>query len=245
MAVNVSQFPLPVLTGICHEKDDTVIDLVAHTRLKTPTAVAEFLISGMAGFYQALIDIEHEIVQITRENIEAKNEKLEQIAENISAHVSDFIVRKQFQLNKTGNQLQQNVAAFSFQKKHELNSVKYHFNSAISVWQVQTKNNVNLKKRQLKRVLNEQILKQEAQMGHFKDLFVNQAKTHLYKEKERLHFNENAVRLLNPENVLKRGYTLTLKEGKIVKSVAQLSVNEEITTQFAVGSVKSKINSKE
>lgn len=245
LAVNVSQFPLPVLTGIGHEKDDTVIDLVAHTRLKTPTAVAEFLISGMAGFYQALIDIEHEIVQITRENIEAKNEKLEQIAENISAHVSDFIVRKQFQLNKTGNQLQQNVAAFSFQKKHELNSVKYHFNSAISVWQVQTKNRINQKKRQLKRVLNEQILKQEAQMVHFKDLLVNQTKTFLFKEMERLHFNKNAVRLLNPENVLKRGYTLTLKEGKIVKSVAQLSVNEEITTQFADGSVKSKINSKE
>lgn len=44
LAANVAQYPLPILTGIGHERDDTIIDLVAHTRLKTPTAVAAFLI---------------------------------------------------------------------------------------------------------------------------------------------------------------------------------------------------------
>lgn len=45
LAAHVAQFPVPVLTGIGHERDDTVVDYVAHTRLKTPTAVADFLIS--------------------------------------------------------------------------------------------------------------------------------------------------------------------------------------------------------
>ncbi len=44
LAYHICQFPLPVLTGIGHEQDETIADLVAHTRLKTPTAVAEFLI---------------------------------------------------------------------------------------------------------------------------------------------------------------------------------------------------------
>jgi exodeoxyribonuclease VII large subunit len=44
LASHICQFPLPVLTGIGHEQDETIADLVAHTRLKTPTAVAEFLI---------------------------------------------------------------------------------------------------------------------------------------------------------------------------------------------------------
>ena len=47
LAANCAQFPLPIITGIGHERDDTVVDLVAHTRMKTPTAVAEFLISRM------------------------------------------------------------------------------------------------------------------------------------------------------------------------------------------------------
>lgn len=44
LAASCAQFPLPILTGIGHERDDTVIDSVAHTRVKTPTAAAEFLI---------------------------------------------------------------------------------------------------------------------------------------------------------------------------------------------------------
>lgn len=50
LAYYITQFPLPVITGIGHEKDDSIVDLVAHTRLKTPTAVAEFLITGVAQF---------------------------------------------------------------------------------------------------------------------------------------------------------------------------------------------------
>lgn len=45
LAANCAQFPLPIITGIGHERDDTVIDAVAHTRVKTPTAAAEYLIA--------------------------------------------------------------------------------------------------------------------------------------------------------------------------------------------------------
>jgi exodeoxyribonuclease VII large subunit len=47
LAAACAQFPLPVITGIGHERDDTVLDSVAHTRVKTPTAAAEFLIDCM------------------------------------------------------------------------------------------------------------------------------------------------------------------------------------------------------
>lgn len=44
MAANVAQFPLPVIAGIGHERDETIVDRVAHLRVKTPTAAAAFLI---------------------------------------------------------------------------------------------------------------------------------------------------------------------------------------------------------
>ena len=44
LAENVAQFPLPIITGIGHERDDTIIDLISHTRVKTPTAAAEFIV---------------------------------------------------------------------------------------------------------------------------------------------------------------------------------------------------------
>lgn len=64
-------------------------------------------------------------------------------------------------------------------------------------------------------------------------------------EQKRILFHENTARLINPENVLKRGYTLTLREGKIVKSKEELNVNEEIETRFTDGSVQSTIIKKD
>lgn len=55
MAAHVAQFPLPVVTGIGHDKDTSVVDMVAHTSLKTPTAVAAWIVAGMAS-QEAAID---------------------------------------------------------------------------------------------------------------------------------------------------------------------------------------------
>ncbi len=49
LAENVAQFPIPVITGIGHERDETVLDMISHTRVKTPTAAAEFLIHHQLG----------------------------------------------------------------------------------------------------------------------------------------------------------------------------------------------------
>ncbi|MEN8116154.1 MAG: exodeoxyribonuclease VII large subunit [Bacteroidota bacterium] len=245
LALNITQFPLPVITGIGHEKDDTIIDLIAHTRLKTPTAVAEFLINGVVRFYEHLTDLENTIVQLVRETIEFRLEKLENIANGLNYSVSEFINEKQNEIIRKGNEFQQNVNRYSFKKQHELNNIKYNFSSALTVWFVESKNNLGRKRRILKRVAGEALLKEESQLVHLKNLVENKSKKLIFKEQERIRLNLSAIRLLNPDNVLKRGYTLTLKEGKIIKSAKQLKLNEEIETKFADGKVTSKITKKQ
>lgn len=245
LAFHITQFPLPVVTGIGHEKDDTIIDLVAHTRMKTPTAVAEFFISGAERFYERLIGLEEEVVQLTRETVDSKQEQLEDFAENLHRFVETFIHEKNRQLIKTGNSLQQQVSRFSFNKKYELNNLKHDLHSAFSIWKVETRNSIDLQKRVLKRVVHESMLKETASFSQLKEHVKHESKRFLTKEQERILRNENTVRLLNPENVLNRGYTLTLKDGKIVKSANPLQLNDEIETRFADGKIKSKITKKE
>lgn len=241
LAFNITQFPLPVITGIGHEKDDTIIDLVAHTRMKTPTAVAEFLITGVARFYERLLDMENEVIQITRNIVDFQQNKLERIAESLNQSVTGFINEKQVRLTKKGNELQQNVSQFSFTKKYEINSIKHELESVVSLWFVETKNRMEQKRRILKRVVGESLLKENATLVHYKDLIASESKRIIFREQEKIHINENTVRLLNPENVLKRGYSLTFKNGEIVKSVTQLKERDEIETRFADGIIKSKI----
>lgn len=69
LAANVAQFPLPVITGIGHERDETVIDLVAHTRLKTPTAVAAFLIDQWLECFDELANIETRLLSAIKSRI--------------------------------------------------------------------------------------------------------------------------------------------------------------------------------
>ncbi|MBT6004848.1 MAG: hypothetical protein HOG79_03940, partial [Prolixibacteraceae bacterium] len=133
----------------------------------------------------------------------------------------------------------------SYKKKYELNKLQHEIDTAVSLWFAETRNKISHKKRILNRVVGEALLKKGSELVHLKDLFGSKSRKMLYLEKERVHLNENTVRLLNPENVLKRGFTLTLKDGRIVKSAKQLKLNEEIETQFADGKVKSKITKKE
>jgi len=245
LAFNITQFPLPVITGIGHEKDDTIIDLVAHTRLKTPTAVAEFLIKGMERFYDRMLEMETEIIQLTRDSIESHQKELEQAAANLNYAVTGFINKSQALLTKKGNQLQRGVKQFSYRKEHELSKLKHQIKSMVLIGFAISKTRLAQKRSNLKHVVNESMLKQQTVLVHYKDLISGQSKKMIFREQERIHFNENTVRLINPENVLKRGYTLTLKEGKIVKSTKQLNINEEIETRFADGNVKSKITKKD
>jgi exodeoxyribonuclease VII large subunit len=241
LAFNITQFPLPVITGIGHEKDDTIIDLVAHTRLKTPTAVAEFLIKGMERFYDSMIEMENEIVKLVRDKIETHQNELEQAASNLNFIVTGFINKNQMQLSRKGNELQRAVKQFSFQKEHELNKLRHQIKSTLLLWFSVSKTGIEQKRRNLKHVVNESLLKQKATLGHYSDLLKGRAEKMIFREQQRIHFYENTARLIHPENVLKRGYTLTTKQGKILKSVKQLNVNEEIETRFADGTVKSKI----
>ena len=241
LAYNITQFPLPVITGIGHEKDDTIIDLVAHTRMKTPTAVAEFLITGVARFYERLLDMENEIVQFARNTIDEEQNRLERIAASLNYSVSGFINEKQMRITKMGNELQQNVSQFSFKKKYEINNLKHDLESVVSLWFVEVKNRMEQKRRVLKRVVGESLLKENSMLVHYKDLITSKSRKMIFREQEKIHINENSVRLLNPENILKRGYSLTLKDGEILKSAEQLKINDEIETRFADGEVKSKI----
>lgn len=79
LAANCAQFPLPIITGIGHERDDTVIDLIAHTRVKTPTAAAEVLIGKMHEEALHLNDLADYLYASIEKRIGDENQKLQNL----------------------------------------------------------------------------------------------------------------------------------------------------------------------
>lgn len=77
LASAIAQFPLPVITGIGHDRDQTVLDFVAHTSLKTPTAVAAFLVEHQLDQLSTLASLQQRILQSAQQRLVAERHRLE------------------------------------------------------------------------------------------------------------------------------------------------------------------------
>ena len=98
LAVHCAQFPLPVITGIGHERDDSVVDMVAHTRLKTPTAVAAFLIEQMDEQAAGLYDLQQRICMKATEILSDSLTTLNRLTTHIPKIVALIIERNRTRL---------------------------------------------------------------------------------------------------------------------------------------------------
>jgi exodeoxyribonuclease VII large subunit len=83
LAENVAQFPLPIITGIGHERDESVLDMVSHIRVKTPTAAAAFLIDHLAEVLVRVNDCQEKITQYVGRRMQLEQVRLQRLAERI------------------------------------------------------------------------------------------------------------------------------------------------------------------
>lgn len=106
LAAACAQFPLPIITGIGHERDDTVIDAVAHTRLKTPTAVAAFLISHQADLLEHITQLHQQLAQDVQLRLRTERNRLQLLSTRMSASFGQLGLRRRHQLERLLARLQ-------------------------------------------------------------------------------------------------------------------------------------------
>lgn len=76
LAENVANFPLPVITGIGHDRDESVLDMISCVRVKTPTAAADFLISNLADTLATIEDLGHRLVTHIKERLSGEKVRM-------------------------------------------------------------------------------------------------------------------------------------------------------------------------
>lgn len=102
LAENVANFPLPIITGIGHDRDECVLDMVSHTRVKTPTAAAALLIAHLADTLQHLNDIQQRIsfmLSMVKTNVE---HQLQQKYERICHAIQQRMLQERHHLEMVG-----------------------------------------------------------------------------------------------------------------------------------------------
>jgi len=219
LASHVAQFPLPIITGIGHEKDISVVDLVAHTKLKTPTAVAEFILDRFIEAEAKLHDLKEKLEDIIEENISTQRllfeKSLSSIAPLIFQEISTkniLIERFYSKLTFTSNQLLLKEFSNTVKrvKSFELHSLIRISNSQSSIQQISSS-------------LSSQTIR----------YFENQNN---YLEK-----TGNTNRSLDPVYILKRGYSITLFNGRAINDPSQVKKGDTITTKLNKGELSSTV----
>ena len=220
IASNIAQFPLPVITGIGHERDVSIADLVAHTSVKTPTAVAEFFIFHNAVALQHIDELYQDIKWLSANTLAQKKFLTDNLSMRLMSSVSTSLSRAKESNEKLRARLMTSAKVKLINSRHSLMTLK---SSTINASRIRRETQKNLIDRFYEKILRTAESKVQQNLGRIGNL-------------------EIRLRAVDPRAVLSRGYSVTTKEnGEIVTSAQELIESDVITTYFAEGKVISEV----
>lgn len=219
LVYHITQFPIPVITGIGHERDETITDIVAHTSLKTPTAVAEFLIDNLTGFLDIIDSFENRLISKVRNLISTEKQKLTSISQDLNYTVLGTIQNHRASIRSSFHRLILITKQFRIRKTDRLK----HYIHLTGFYSYNTTKQCFLRLKVCESELHREIAHQ------------------LIGKKEKLAAYEKNIDYLNPFNVLKRGFSITSLQGKTVRDSSVLKEGDELLTLFHIGTGRSVV----
>ncbi|MCQ2074987.1 MAG: exodeoxyribonuclease VII large subunit [Bacteroidaceae bacterium] len=201
LALNVANFPLPVITGIGHERDDTVIDAVSHTRVKTPTAAAELLISCLEDAAAGIDRLSKRLVEGVSSCMETAGHRLALLSQKLPSLFSVLKVRQEQYMQSLMERAASAARSRTAGQRYDCDRLS---------------------------------LRLENGMRSF-----------LSAQSHRLELVAGRIEAASPERILRQGYTMTIVNGHVARSVAALHPGDSVTMRFADGSATGTIDNVE
>ncbi len=197
LAENVANFPLPIITGIGHDRDESILDMVSHTRVKTPTAAAAFLIDHLKTVLDAINDAQDRLAGYTQQKLSVLKAQLSAIAETLPRIFTTVKTRHEARLDALNSRIIATV--------------------------------------------RQSLITRQSKISAFEERLPILLDRRLMAEKHRLQLIEEKAKSLDPALLLRRGFSITLKDGHALRDASALRPGDEIETRLANGTVKSKV----
>ncbi len=210
---HICQFPLPVITGIGHEKDDSITDMVAHTRLKTPTACANFIIDKATTFDATLYDRSLKFTHTCIEIIESKKRSLTHLAK-IHGREANLHIQKHV------NRQNKRISRFTYLSK-QLITHEHH--------------NLEISKLNINNALHRNVNTLKKMMENHHPKLTSLLSRQLQNRRHRISMLEQHAGDINPFYLLKKGYSITTKDDKRIYNGNSLKVGDKIKTRYYEG----------
>ena len=197
LACNVVNFPLPVITAIGHDRDESVLDMVSNVTVKTPTAAAAFLIDRLHNAGLRIEQAETRILNVVEGRMQQERMRFKHLSVRIPTL---FALVKARQTGK------------------------------LDAWQSRMDTVVRMK-----------VERGKTDVERWESRAVNAVAALLSNERHRLQLLEQRLEAVDPKRILERGYSITLRGGKAVRSVAELKAGDRIETRLKDGRATSVV----
>ena len=197
LAENVANFPIPIITGIGHDRDESILDMVSHTRVKTPTAAAAFLIDHLKTVLDAINDAQDRLAHAAQQKLITYHSALNTLAETLPRIFTTVRTRHEARLDALNSRIIATV--------------------------------------------RQSLITRQSKISAFEERLPILLDRRLMAEKHRLQLIEEKAKSLDPALLLRRGFSITLKDGHALRDAAALRPGDEIETRLANGTVKSKV----
>jgi exodeoxyribonuclease VII large subunit len=218
----IASFPLPVITGIGHATNVTVSEMVSYQNAITPTKIAEFLIQQFHNFSVPVTKAQEIITDKARRLLTEEKTKVQSEIKLFRSMTETIILKNRNDIQSAKNVIEQQS---QFLLKTQLGYVNYY-------------NDVVVKSASHQIAQNALILQQ------LKSNLMAQSNTKFKESKLQIENLERNLNILDPINILKRGFSITYHNGKSVKDIAEIEVGETIETKVYKGKITSTVKSK-
>ena len=196
LAENVANFPLPIITGIGHDRDECILDMISFHRVKTPTAAADFLLSHLDNTSRTIDDLADRMVRSVARYLETERVRMKGISSKIPILFSMVKANETNRIELLSKRIENALRQKTEQESHRLQMLQHTIEVAVRLA--------------------------------------------IEKERHRLSLLAQKGLSLDPEIILKRGYSITLSGGKVVTDASKVIKGEILETKLANGTVLSK-----
>lgn len=220
LSKQIALFPLPVLTGIGHATNETVVEMVSYRNSITPTELADFLLQKFHNFSVPLQKAEEVLLSVTRRLLAEERQNLQHTVRYFRSVTDNVLLRSEHEVRQQARDLfKQSIVGL--QRRKQVNGVLANKLRALSLsFCTGAKQEIEQQVFMMRKCISTFVREQRSGV-------MNLAKT---------------VSNMHPENVLKRGYSITRIKGKTVTHVDQVHLSDTLEITVASGVLLSSVN---
>lgn len=218
----VAKFPIPIITGIGHQKNITILDMMAHTQTKTPTKAAEFIIAHNRDFEHTLLQLQKTIIIKSQQIFFHHFQLLEKSKINIATNVRNLIHDEKESLTLSNQTIVNSSKSVLYNNERKLIAISAATTSRPKITVYNRINDIKNTISNLKTFTAQYIRNQKGYIGHY----------------------SSSVKMMAPENILNKGYAIIKVEDKITSDPSEIKVGTDINIILADTLLKTTVKQK-